>query len=56
MANGSDKENILKFVQEVDDFATKMENHPVLAVYFIGAVDQLRNGVTAARTRFDKDE
>lgn len=56
MASESDKDSILNFIKEVDDFTTKMENHPVLNIYFIGVVDQLRNAVSAAKTRFDKDE
>ena len=56
MTDQSEQENILKFLQEVDDFVTKIETHPSLSIYFIGVVDTLRNGITAARTRFEDDE
>ena len=51
MSNTDEKQALLDFLDEVDAFTEKLENHPFLKVYFIGTTDQLRNSTTAARTQ-----
>ena len=48
MTNNQD--DIIKFLNKLDEMILEMENHPKLSNYFIGVVDQLKNFSTAIRT------
>lgn len=45
-----DKEDIIQFLDKLDNMITEMEDHPKLSNYFIGIVDQLKNSCTAIKT------
>ena len=45
-----DKEDIIQFLNKLDNMIIEMENHPKLSNYFIGIVDQLKNFSTAIKT------
>ncbi len=44
------QDDIIKFLNKLDEMILEMENHPKLSNYFIGVVDQLKNFSTAIRT------
>ncbi len=44
------QDDIIKFLNKLDEIILEMENHPKLSNYFIGVVDQLKNSSTAIRT------
>ena len=44
------QDDIIKFLNKLDEMILEMENHPKLSNYFIGVVDQLKNSSTAIRT------
>jgi hypothetical protein len=46
----NDKDDIIKFLDKLDDMILEMENHPKLSNYFIGVVDQLKNFSVAIKT------
>ena len=46
----NDKDEIIKFLNKLDNMITEMENHPKLSNYFIGVVDQLKNFSIAIKT------
>jgi len=56
MDNNNQKQELLDFLDEVDEFTERLENHPTLMVYFIGTTDQLRNSTTAARTSLESSK
>lgn len=50
------KEELLAFLDRMDEVADEMQNHPQLMVYYIGIVDQIRNSNTAARTNINSQQ
>ena len=48
----NDKDDIIKFLDKLDDMIIEMENHPKLSNYFIGEVHQLKNCSIAIKTDF----
>lgn len=44
------KDDIIKFLNKLDDMISDMENHSKLSNYFIGVVDQLKNSSIAIKT------
>tara|TARA_B100001057_G_C22778250_1_gene922540 strand:+ start:1367 stop:1537 length:171 start_codon:yes stop_codon:yes gene_type:complete len=44
------KDDIVNFLDKLDNMILEMENHPKLSNYFIGVVDQLKNSSTSIKT------